>query len=293
MIFDPFERMVAFRYLRARRAGGVRLGHRDLLAARHRARGRDADHRDVGDERVPRRAGRPHSRAQRPSRRLWRGRAADRFRGRRRARAAGPGRGQRDAADRGAGHGDRRCRRLRRAGARHPPRGHPRAQADRRPYRRRLARRVRRRRDRGRRTPGAAARGRGRRPDHADLAGRHRHRLRHGAAAQDLSRSRRCSMSASTNTTTASSMCRCDSAQIFFRMPEAVSDLEVFVENPDRVQSASAAQIAAALGGRVRIVDWQQANSTPGQRGRDRAQRDVSDPGADHPGRRRSTSFPA
>src|SRR4051794_2778050 len=51
------------------------------------------------------------------------------------------------------------------------------------------------------------------------------------------------------------------SAQIFFRMPDAVSDLEVFVANPDRVQDAGH-RIAAALGGRVRIVDWQQANST-------------------------------
>src|SRR4051812_1508277 len=51
------------------------------------------------------------------------------------------------------------------------------------------------------------------------------------------------------------------SAQIFFRMPDAVSDLEVFVENPDRVQAVGR-RIAAALGGRIRIVDWQQANST-------------------------------
>jgi len=51
------------------------------------------------------------------------------------------------------------------------------------------------------------------------------------------------------------------SAQIFFRMPDAVSNLEVFVENPDRVQTVGR-RIAAALGGKVRIVDWQQANST-------------------------------
>jgi lipoprotein-releasing system permease protein len=54
-------------------------------------------------------------------------------------------------------------------------------------------------------------------------------------------------------------------AQIFFRMPGAVSDLEVFVENADRTGRIGR-QIAAALGvapwGRVRIVDWQQANST-------------------------------
>ncbi|MGE0257806.1 MAG: lipoprotein-releasing ABC transporter permease subunit [Alphaproteobacteria bacterium] len=51
------------------------------------------------------------------------------------------------------------------------------------------------------------------------------------------------------------------SAQVFFRMGDAVSDLEVFVENPDRVQAVGR-EITAALGGRVRIVDWQQANST-------------------------------
>jgi len=42
---------------------------------------------------------------------------------------------------------------------------------------------------------------------------------------------------------------------------DAVSDLEVFIENPDRVRSIGR-QIAAALGGRVQAVDWQQANST-------------------------------
>jgi lipoprotein-releasing system permease protein len=52
-----------------------------------------------------------------------------------------------------------------------------------------------------------------------------------------------------------------NSAQIFFRMPEAVSNLEVFVENPDRAQAVGR-QIASALGGRARIVDWRQANST-------------------------------
>jgi lipoprotein-releasing system permease protein len=49
-------------------------------------------------------------------------------------------------------------------------------------------------------------------------------------------------------------------AQLFFRMPDAVSDLEVFLANAD--QSTRAARlIAAALGGRVRILDWQHANS--------------------------------
>jgi lipoprotein-releasing system permease protein len=51
------------------------------------------------------------------------------------------------------------------------------------------------------------------------------------------------------------------SAQVFFRTGDAVSDLEVFVANADRAGRLGQ-QIAAALGGRVRIVDWQQANST-------------------------------
>ena len=51
------------------------------------------------------------------------------------------------------------------------------------------------------------------------------------------------------------------SAQIFFRMPGAVSDLEVFLANADAA-SETGVRIAAALGGHVRIVDWQQANSS-------------------------------
>ncbi len=50
-------------------------------------------------------------------------------------------------------------------------------------------------------------------------------------------------------------------AQLFFQLPGAVTDLQVFVANPDRVQR-EARLIEAALGGRVRIVDWQQANSS-------------------------------
>ena len=48
--------------------GRLHLRHRHLLAARHHARRRHADHRHVGDERLPRRAARPHPRLQRPSR---------------------------------------------------------------------------------------------------------------------------------------------------------------------------------------------------------------------------------
>jgi lipoprotein-releasing system permease protein len=51
------------------------------------------------------------------------------------------------------------------------------------------------------------------------------------------------------------------SAQVFFRLPDAVSDLEVFVADADRASQVGQA-IAAALGGRARIVDWQHANSS-------------------------------
>jgi lipoprotein-releasing system permease protein len=52
-----------------------------------------------------------------------------------------------------------------------------------------------------------------------------------------------------------------EAAQVFFRLPDAVNNLEVFLADPDRVRETRR-QIAAVLGGHVRIVDWQQANSS-------------------------------
>jgi lipoprotein-releasing system permease protein len=52
-----------------------------------------------------------------------------------------------------------------------------------------------------------------------------------------------------------------EAAQLFFRLPNAVTSLEVFIADPDRVHEERRL-IAAALGGHVRIVDWQQANSS-------------------------------
>ena len=52
-----------------------------------------------------------------------------------------------------------------------------------------------------------------------------------------------------------------EAAQLFFRLPNAITSLEVFVADPDRVHE-DRRLIAAALGGHVRIVDWQQANSS-------------------------------
>jgi lipoprotein-releasing system permease protein len=51
-----------------------------------------------------------------------------------------------------------------------------------------------------------------------------------------------------------------EAAQAYFRLPEAVSSLEVMVEDPDRVRSVRQ-HIIAALEGPVRLLDWQQANA--------------------------------
>jgi lipoprotein-releasing system permease protein len=48
-------------------------------------------------------------------------------------------------------------------------------------------------------------------------------------------------------------------AQVFFRLPDAVSNLEVFVADADQA-AREGRLIAAAVGGGVRIVDWQHAN---------------------------------
>jgi lipoprotein-releasing system permease protein len=50
-------------------------------------------------------------------------------------------------------------------------------------------------------------------------------------------------------------------AQIFFRLPDKVSYIEVFVTTADRA-AAEARRIAGVLGGRVRILDWQQSNAS-------------------------------
>jgi lipoprotein-releasing system permease protein len=50
-------------------------------------------------------------------------------------------------------------------------------------------------------------------------------------------------------------------AQVFFKLPNAVSYLEVFVADADQT-SREAHMITAALGRPVRILDWQQTNSS-------------------------------
>jgi lipoprotein-releasing system permease protein len=52
-----------------------------------------------------------------------------------------------------------------------------------------------------------------------------------------------------------------EAAQTYFKLPEAVTQIEVFVDNPDKVPELRTA-IYRAAGGNVRIYDWQQANSS-------------------------------
>lgn len=52
-----------------------------------------------------------------------------------------------------------------------------------------------------------------------------------------------------------------EAAQVYFRLPDAVSSLEVMVADPDRLAPVRQG-IVNMLEGRVRLVDWQQANAS-------------------------------
>jgi lipoprotein-releasing system permease protein len=52
-----------------------------------------------------------------------------------------------------------------------------------------------------------------------------------------------------------------EQAQLFFRFPNTVTSLEVMVDNPNAVR-ATAARLAGAVGAGGRIYDWQQANAS-------------------------------
>ena len=52
-----------------------------------------------------------------------------------------------------------------------------------------------------------------------------------------------------------------EAAQVYFRLPGAVTNLEVFVEDPDRALAVGE-DILKAIGGQGRIHDWQQANAS-------------------------------
>lgn len=52
-----------------------------------------------------------------------------------------------------------------------------------------------------------------------------------------------------------------EAAQTYFQMPGAVTQIEVFADNPDRVATLRA-EIYQLAGGNVRLYDWQQANAS-------------------------------
>ncbi len=52
-----------------------------------------------------------------------------------------------------------------------------------------------------------------------------------------------------------------ETAQVYFRLPGAVNYLEVFIKDPDRARQTGS-NILAAIGGKGRIDDWQQANAS-------------------------------
>ena len=165
----------------------VDLGHRRLFLCRHRARGRGADRRHVGDERLPPRSPREDDRPQRPHVPAGRRDAAHRLRGGHRTGQQGSGSDARAAAGRGSSLRHFRLRLLGDAGARHPPAGSRAPAGGGRPPHPGLARRLRRRaggRSRGetRRPPKSA----GRRQDHDHRAARRRDAVRRDAADEGL-----------------------------------------------------------------------------------------------------------
>jgi lipoprotein-releasing system permease protein len=52
-----------------------------------------------------------------------------------------------------------------------------------------------------------------------------------------------------------------EAAQLYFRLPESVNAIELFVEDPERIRTTRG-DISRVLGSGFRTVDWQQANSS-------------------------------
>ena len=52
-----------------------------------------------------------------------------------------------------------------------------------------------------------------------------------------------------------------EAAQVYFRLPEAATNLEVFITDPDRAPNVGT-RVAAAMKGQVRVQDWQRVNAS-------------------------------
>jgi len=52
-----------------------------------------------------------------------------------------------------------------------------------------------------------------------------------------------------------------EAAQVYFRLPDAATNLEVFITNPDRAPDVGG-RLAVAMKGQVRVQDWQRVNAS-------------------------------
>jgi lipoprotein-releasing system permease protein len=52
-----------------------------------------------------------------------------------------------------------------------------------------------------------------------------------------------------------------EAAQVYFRLPDAVTNLEVFITDPDRAPAVGT-RVTAAMKGQVRVQDWQRVNAS-------------------------------
>ncbi len=52
-----------------------------------------------------------------------------------------------------------------------------------------------------------------------------------------------------------------DTAQVFFQLPKAVTNLEIFIKDPDKAAKMTGLILASSIG-RIRVRDWQQVNSS-------------------------------
>ena len=246
--FAGFEWMLAGPLSARAPRAGLRFGDRRLFVPRHHARRRDADRRHVGHERLSQRA---HDKIVGINGHIFIAAdrfAADRLTPRSPSGSRGSGRAPRGADGRGSGVRVVALQRHRRAGARRARRRHGESPA--------VAGNVRQGTldnfDEAAASRSAAARresGRaGRRQDHAHLAARRADAVRRRAAHEGLSGRRRSSRSACRNSTRTFVFMPLQEAQAFFNLDGEASVIEVFLDNPDRMDECRAQSSRRASG---------------------------------------------
>ena len=97
---------------------------------------------------------------------------------------------------------------------------------------------------------------------HADLAAGPGDRVRHRAAHPAPTRSSPIFQVGLNEDDTSFVFMPLEAAQIFFRMPDAATQIEVIVADPDQVAPVSRAIRDALAGQPVRVFDWTQSNNS-------------------------------